>query len=456
MKKSILTTIAIGLAMVTHAQWTNTGDNTTTGKVTAKEYKFPMELFDFSKMPRTQISPMSIKLFDDYNTYRPGGSSPDNNAWGTLLAINGRASHWENNIYFGAVTNKMYFRISRYAQHTAENGVKGDYNNWRTLLDNMSDVKSSKLLKMEGNGIHYFSSGNLSIGTTTSKARLHVNGSIYSQIGEGFKLLGDSNYFGQYNDGIIFQMEDSNGTNGNTDGGFVFRGHTPTDGLSKEWMVIKTGGRVGIGTTDPTEAKLVVKHSSNAGLSGNKTGAIAIVGRNTELAMGASADMNGASWIQTRHSLSAYPNAAYRLALNPLGGNVGIGTTDIPSGFKLAVAGKMISEEVTVKLQSTWPDYVFANDYQLSTLEEVEEQITKNGHLANIPSAVEVEKNGIELGEMNKKLLEKIEELTLYTIQQEKEIKALKKQDSKLQKLEKENQELQDRLTKIEEMLSKK
>ena len=57
---------------------------------------------------------------------------------------------------------------------------------------------------------------------------------------------------------------------------------------------------------------------------------------------------------------------------------------------------------------------------------------------------------------MNKKLLEKIEELTLYTIQQDKEIKALKKQDSKLEKLVKENQELKDRLSKIEEMLSKK
>ncbi|TCP23562.1 hypothetical protein EV195_10831 [Tenacibaculum skagerrakense] len=455
MKKTILTFVLLCSITVINAQWTNTGDNTTSGKVTAKEYNFPNEYFDFSKMPRTQISPMSIKLFDDYNTYRPGGSSPDNNAYGTLLAINGRASHWENNIYFGAVSQKMYFRISKYALHTAENGVQGDYNNWRTLLDNMSDVKSSKLLKIEGNGLNYFSNGNLSVGTTTSKGRLHVNGSIYSQIGEGFKLFGDPDYFGQYKDGIIFQMEDVNATNGNTDGGFVFRGHTPTDGLSKEWMVIKTGGNVGIGTTTP-DSKLDVAGviTSRSELRSKMSNPAILLDETDVPDKNWHIQVNGGDlkFYQVNDARSSW---SQKMLLTS-DGKLGIGTTTVPSNFKLAVAGKMISEEVTVKLQSTWPDYVFTNTYKLPTLEEVEQQISKNGHLANIPSAEEVEKNGIELGEMNKKLLEKIEELTLYTIQQQKEIKALKKQDSKLEKLEKENQELKDRLSKIEEMLSKK
>ncbi|TCP23594.1 hypothetical protein EV195_10863 [Tenacibaculum skagerrakense] len=112
--------------------------------------------------------------------------------------------------------------------------------------------------------------------------------------------------------------------------------------------------------------------------------------------------------------------------------NVGIGTTNIPSGFKLAVTGKMITEEVTVKLQSTWPDYVFTSAYKLPTLQEVEKHIQEKGHLANIPSAEEVSENGIELGEMNKKLLEKVEELTLYTIQQEK---AIEKQGKEIDEL---------------------
>ena len=86
------------------------------------------------------------------------------------------------------------------------------------------------------------------------------------------------------------------------------------------------------------------------------------------------------------------------------------------------------SEEVKVQLKNNWPDYVFTKEYKLPTLQEVEQHINEKGHLQNIPSAKEVQKNeGIELGEMNRKLLEKIEELTLYTIQQEKSINELKK-----------------------------
>jgi len=79
-------------------------------------------------------------------------------------------------------------------------------------------------------------------------------------------------------------------------------------------------------------------------------------------------------------------------------------------------------EEVKVELSDTWPDYVFASNYELKDLEEVKNFINQNGHLPNIPSAKEVEEEGIMLGEMNAKLLEKIEELTLYTIDQESKI----------------------------------
>ncbi|WP_425237722.1 hypothetical protein [Ulvibacterium sp.] len=95
-------------------------------------------------------------------------------------------------------------------------------------------------------------------------------------------------------------------------------------------------------------------------------------------------------------------------------GNVGIGTTNIGS-WKLAVGGKIRAEEV--KVETGWADYVFAEGYDLPTLEEVEAYINEKGHLINIPSAAEVEANGIALGEMNKLLLEKIEELTLYLLQ---------------------------------------
>ena len=92
--------------------------------------------------------------------------------------------------------------------------------------------------------------------------------------------------------------------------------------------------------------------------------------------------------------------------------------------YKLTVNGKVRAH--AVKVYTTWADYVFGDNYILPPLSEVENYIKQNGHLKDIPSAEEVEKNGIELGEMNKLLLQKIEELTLYTIELKKEIEVLK------------------------------
>ncbi|WP_298902690.1 hypothetical protein [uncultured Psychroserpens sp.] len=92
--------------------------------------------------------------------------------------------------------------------------------------------------------------------------------------------------------------------------------------------------------------------------------------------------------------------------------------------YNLTVNGKVRAH--SVKVYTDWADYVFEEDYNLPTLEEVEKHIKTHGHLKDIPSAAEVEDNGIELGEMNKLLLQKIEELTLYTIELKKEIDELK------------------------------
>ncbi len=139
-------------------------------------------------------------------------------------------------------------------------------------------------------------------------------------------------------------------------------------------------------------------------------------------------------------------------------GNLGIGTTTPDS--KLTVKGLIHSREVKVTATAGGADFVFENDYNLPTLEEVETYINKNKHLPEIASAKEMEKDGIHLAEMNIKLLQKIEELTLYTIQQQKEIQELTlytiSQEKKINKLEKENQQikvLSDRLTKIESLL---
>ncbi|MBC31441.1 MAG: hypothetical protein CMH48_11420 [Muricauda sp.] len=108
-------------------------------------------------------------------------------------------------------------------------------------------------------------------------------------------------------------------------------------------------------------------------------------------------------------------------------GNVGIGTT-ANDNYMLAVDGKIISEELKVQISENWPDYVFQKGYALPTLLDIERHIEEKGHLPNMPSSQEIKaKGGIELGEMNRLLLEKIEELTLYAIQLKKEINDLKR-----------------------------
>ncbi|SFM78549.1 hypothetical protein SAMN05428949_0782 [Chitinophaga sp. YR627] len=107
-------------------------------------------------------------------------------------------------------------------------------------------------------------------------------------------------------------------------------------------------------------------------------------------------------------------------------GNIAVGTTD-PGEFKLAVSGAIRGKRVKVE-QNNWADFVFEPEYKLPSLCELENYIKANKHLPDVPSAKEVTKEGIDLGEMNKILLQKIEELTLHLIEQEKRIRELERQ----------------------------
>lgn len=100
-------------------------------------------------------------------------------------------------------------------------------------------------------------------------------------------------------------------------------------------------------------------------------------------------------------------------------GNVGIGTADT-KGYKLAVKGNIGAQEIRVE-NGNWPDYVFHKAYPLLSLQETEKFIQVNGHLPEMPPAAEVKNNGIDLSDMNARLLKKIEELTLHMIQLQKE-----------------------------------
>jgi len=111
-------------------------------------------------------------------------------------------------------------------------------------------------------------------------------------------------------------------------------------------------------------------------------------------------------------------------------GYIGIGTANPRS--KLAVNGTITAKEVVVSIEG-WSDYVLKDDYKLMPLDELERSIEKNGHLPDIPSAEEVKKKGVSVGEMQAKLLKKVEELTLYMIDLKKENEILKKQVASLQ-----------------------
>ena len=106
-----------------------------------------------------------------------------------------------------------------------------------------------------------------------------------------------------------------------------------------------------------------------------------------------------------------------------LNSNVGIGTANPDPNFKLSVNGKIRAKEL--KVETAWSDYVFADDYHLMPLSTLEQHIITHRHLPGIPTAAEVEADGIAVGEMNAKLLAKIEELTLYVIELEKKTKSL-------------------------------
>ena len=107
-------------------------------------------------------------------------------------------------------------------------------------------------------------------------------------------------------------------------------------------------------------------------------------------------------------------------------GNVEIGTKNANATSTLLVNGTIKAWELTIT-ESGWADYVFDENYHLPSLKSVEKHILNNGHLPEIPSATDVKSNGVNLAEMQVKLLQKVEELTLYVIKQQKEIDELKK-----------------------------
>jgi hypothetical protein len=208
-------------------------------------------------------------------------------------------------------------------------------------------------------------------------------------------------------------------------------------------------GNVGIGTTSPastldvngqltvSKSSGVLFYSSNSGVQVFKLTNDDLVGVN-KLTINDDGQGEGIDWLNGRN-ISVYTAGqggfnAFRFGTTSTfpyvfeGGNVGIGNNSPTE--KLVVDGKILAEEVKVQTVPA-SDYVFEPDYDLKPLQEVDQFIQQNKHLPDIPSAEEFAKNGVGLGEMDDMLLRKVEELTLYVINQQKELEGLKLENIK-------------------------
>jgi hypothetical protein len=189
-----------------------------------------------------------------------------------------------------------------------------------------------------------------------------------------------------------------------------------------------TGGSVGVygiiptssysGTTYGVMGSAAGSAGTRYGVYGTSTGS----GTGTLIGIYGSASGGATNW-------AGYFNGSTYVASNLL-----INTTTPATGYVLSANGKIACTEVLVQNQSNWPDYVFNDNYHLSSLVDVEKTIKEEKHLPGIPSATEIEAGGIKVGEMENRLLEKIEELTLHMIQQEKEIESLKQEILRVKK----------------------
>jgi hypothetical protein len=200
---------------------------------------------------------------------------------------------------------------------------------------------------------------------------------------------------------------------------------------------VTSGGNVGIGKTNPA-SKLDVSVGNVDGIqvSSSQSGYLRLYDTTYGISWGIANDYTGYAVLNFLVGTGgAAPTTPVMTML--MSGNVGIGTTNPQS--KLAVNGNITAKDVMVT-NTGWSDYVFQPGYRLRPLREIGAYIQANHHLPDIPSEAEVKEKGVSVGEMQAKLLAKVEELTLHMIQA----------DERNNRLERQNQELRDRMARLE------
>jgi len=217
-------------------------------------------------------------------------------------------------------------------------------------------------------------------------------------------------------------------------------------------LILGNSVNVGIGTTNPL-FKLDIQGGNasiyNTGAASSLAIGSAIAGK-TNLSLSTSADASGYGIIQTV-SVSGTSTVYGNTVINPTSGNVIIGkTSQLNSAYMLDVAGTERANSIIVN--STGADFVFNPSYHLFSLADLEKYIQANHHLPEIPSAKEMQADGLNVGDNQIKLLQKVEELTLYLIEKDKKEK---EQDATIKKLEEARQNEEARIKSLEEKLNK-
>jgi hypothetical protein len=213
----------------------------------------------------------------------------------------------------------------------------------------------------------------------------------------------------------------------------VFAGQNNTTGSGNYFLGNNSGN---FNTTGGFNVYLGVNSGSGQGVNGDNNVAVGFEpGRqntgSNNLFLGFRADAVSPNQPLNRASAIGYNARVSRSNAMVLGGvgedaiNVGIGVTN--PNYTLTVNGGIGARAINVTTEN-WADFVFSKDYPLPSLESVEDHIKSKHHLPGIPSETEALNDGIDLGKMNVKLLQKVEELTLYIIEQQKEIKSIKQQ----------------------------
>lgn len=205
-------------------------------------------------------------------------------------------------------------------------------------------------------------------------------------------------------------------------------------------IYIDAGGSIGINTTSPLQMLHVVEGniliSANTDRAPGSTNGSILFGDQPSSAnpygkwgieyVGNEDEGYGLNFWKPYNTGGGFMNNVLFLADN---GNVGVGTNEPPAKF--SVNGKVLAKEVHVCTSpDSWPDYVFGENYKLMNLKELDAYVKANKHLPGVPSASEVEEQGdVDLGQMNAILLEKVEELTRYVIDLQKQIDEMKQQN---------------------------